>query len=359
MENHDNEMNDFIDFILTDTEKQKEEELNLSHPSVEFEKKEREAADKILMDKEVDSQTTYYTCRRFSGDERGLCEKINKLGKWLKNKDGLDMQPIIDTLLKDDKTCDDLNPKYQQPLKYLYSTGKFKDITETNGVYSSQRLINCELVRNELGEWIYVNKLNTSWSDLAELLTTLFIKGGKIEELKKMNSTEIQNHLSSLRKGGMKGNKDVTKSHLYRLLKKYFTNTDYRDFTYNTEKNTKIGDAIEDLTVQLLEKKGFKLLYQGGNGDFIDMKYGIDLIMELEGEIFLIQVKSKEYEAKNSMSNSYYKYVDIFAGQTKDQNGIMLYDRDKMKDGEFIGQDMLKQNLDYLMDKFYDTGNIS
>mgnify|MGYP003115824748 CR=1 FL=1 len=29
MENQENEMNDFIDFILSDTEKEKEEELNL------------------------------------------------------------------------------------------------------------------------------------------------------------------------------------------------------------------------------------------------------------------------------------------------------------------------------------------
>lgn len=358
MENKDNEMDDFIDFILSDTEKEKEKELNLSHPSVEYEEKEREAADKILQDKEVD-EMPYYTCKRFSGEERGVCDKINRLGKWLKNKDGLNMQPIIDTLLKDDKTCTDLNPEYQKPLEYLYKTNKIKDITFKDGVYSSKRLINCELVRGDEGEWLYVNKLNSSWSDLAELLTTLFIKGDKIDELKKMNSTEIKKYLSDLREGGLKNSRDITKSHLFRLFKKYFINTDYRDFTYNTQKNTKIGDAIEDLTVQLLEKKGFKLLYQGGNGDFIDMKYGVDLIMELDGEIFLVQVKSKDYEAQRSMDQPYYRYIDIFAGQTKDQNGIKIFDRENLTEGQFIGKDILKENLDYLMDKFYDTGDIS
>ena len=39
METEDNEMGEFIDFILTPTEKEKEKELNLSHPSVEFEEK--------------------------------------------------------------------------------------------------------------------------------------------------------------------------------------------------------------------------------------------------------------------------------------------------------------------------------
>ena len=89
------------------------------------------------------------------------------------------------------------------------------------------------------------------------------------------------------------------------------------------------------------------------------MKYGIDLIMELEGTIYLIQVKSKADAAKRSIDNRYYRYIDIFAGQTPDQNGIMIYDRDKIKDGEFIGKDMLKENLDYLINKFYDTGDVN
>tara|TARA_Y100000401_G_C8307371_1_gene217748 strand:- start:19 stop:1104 length:1086 start_codon:yes stop_codon:yes gene_type:complete len=359
METEDNEMGEFIDFILTPTEKEKEKELNLSHPSVEFEEKEREAADKIMLDKEADAATPYYACHRFSGDARGVCDKIHKLGMWLKEKDGLDMQPIIDTLLKEEKTCTDLNPDYQEPLKYLHSTGKFEDINVKDGIYTSKRLISCELVRDELGNWIYVNKLNTSWSDLAELLTTLLIKGDKISELSKLNITEVKNYLLGLRQGGNPTRQDVTPSYLYRLFKKYFDTKEYRDFTYNTEKNTKIGDAIEDLTVKLLEKQGFKLIYQGGNGDFIDMKYGIDLIMELEGEIYLIQVKSKAAAAKRSVDQKYYRYIDIFAGQTPDQNGIMLYDRDKMKDGEFIGKDILQENLDYLMNKFYDTGDLN
>ena len=177
--------------------------------------------------------------------------------------------------------------------------------------------------------------------------------------MSKLNITEVKNYLLGLRQGGNPTRQDVTPSYLYRLFKKYFDTKEYRDFTYNTEKNTKIGDAIEDLTVKLLEKQGFKLIYQGGNGDFIDMKYGIDLIMELEGEIYLIQVKSKAAAAKRSVDQKYYRYIDIFAGQTPDQNGIMLYDRDKMKDGEFIGKDILQENLDYLMNKFYDTGDLN
>ena len=142
------EMNDLMDFILNDEVKEKEIELGLEHPSIEYEDKEREVVDKFLEERSIDEKMSYYTCKRFSGEERGVCDKINKLGWWLKEKDGLDMQPLIDTLLLPRKDSRDMNPEFQKPLKYLYETGKFKDISEKKGCYTSQRLLRCELVRD-------------------------------------------------------------------------------------------------------------------------------------------------------------------------------------------------------------------
>lgn len=344
-------MDDFIDFILNDEVKEKEKELGLSHPSVDYEQKEREVADKILEEKEIEKMS-YFACNRFSGDVRGVCDKLHRMGRWLKEKDGLDMQPIIDTLLKPDKTKEDVNPKFQKPLKYLYESKKFSDITFKNGVYTSQRLIGKELVRDENGDWIFVNKLNTSWSDLAELLTELLKRGDKIEEVKGMNFTELKIYLLDLREAGNPTRSKPQTSHLYRLLDKYFDIKEYRDFTNNTRKNTVIGDEVEDLTIKLLEKQGFKLLYHGANGDFIDMVYGIDMIMELDGNVFFIQVKSKAEAARLSMDYENYRYIDLFAGESSDKNGIMLYDRESMKEGEFIAKDILRDNLDYLINKY-------
>ena len=76
METENNERNEFIDFILSDADKEKE--LGLSHPSVEYEAKEREAADKIMLDKEAEEATPYYACHRFSGNARGVCDKIHR-----------------------------------------------------------------------------------------------------------------------------------------------------------------------------------------------------------------------------------------------------------------------------------------
>ncbi len=80
--------------------------------------------------------------------------------------------------------------------------------------------------------------------------------------------------------------------------------------------------------------------------------YGIDMIMELEGQVYLIQVKSKSNAAKMAMDYPNYRYIDLFAGETPDKNGIMLYDRESMKEGEFIAKDILQDNLDYLINKY-------
>ena len=69
------------------------------------------------------------------------------------------------------------------------------------------------------------------------------LKGGKIDELTKLNVAEIKSYLLNLRKNNV----------LLKLFMKYFTIDEYRDFTYNTKGNTVRGDYVEDLTKQMLE----------------------------------------------------------------------------------------------------------
>jgi len=329
--------NDFIDFILSD---EKEVYDNgLSHPSVEFEESERKEADKILEERLID----YYCCGRFYGNEKLVCDNIQKLGSWLCERDGLNMKDVINKILDEIRECEDLNPKYQQPLHYLYKTKKIDDIIKkSDGTYYSDKLKNCCLVKDENGEWDFVNKLNSNYSDVSELLTTLFLKGGKIEQLSKMNVTEIKNYLLSLKKGDT----------IYKLLKKYFDISEYKDFTYNTRNNTKVGDYVENLTKEIFQKEGYTIIFEGQNGNFIDMMYGIDFIVEKGGEISLIQVKSKSYAAKLSSSKRQYRYIDIFAGQSKDLNGINLYYREDDFKERFFGKDVLKTNLEYLKKRY-------
>ena len=328
---------DIMDFILNDVETY---DNGLSHPSVEFEENERKEADRITMEKEID----YKCCERFYGNEKLVCDNIRKLGSWLGDYDGLNMKDIVNKLLEDDKQCEDMNPKYQKPMGYLYKTGIVKDIIKkSDGTYYTKKLNNCCLVKDENGEWDYVNKLNTNYNDLSELLTTLFLKGGKIDELTKLNVAEIKSYLLNLRKNNV----------LLKLFMKYFTIDEYRDFTYNTKGNTVRGDYVEDLTKQMLEKEGYTTLYEGGNGDFIDMKYGVDLIVEKDGDINLVQVKSRAVTAKYSTTKDSYRYINIFAGESPDGNGITMYHRENgVITVSTIGKDVLNSNMEYLKKRY-------
>ena len=55
------------------------------------------------------------------------------MGPWLKDIRGLNMHKLIDTLLKDEVSCEDLNDEYQDALEILHNTGKFKDIKVIDG----------------------------------------------------------------------------------------------------------------------------------------------------------------------------------------------------------------------------------
>ena len=327
---------DIMDFILSDREIY---DKGLSHPSVEFEENERKEVDRILQEKEID----YKCCERFYGNEKLVCDNIRKLGGWLGDYKGLNMRDVINKLLEESYITEDMNYKYQKPMGYLHKTGKVEDIIKkSDGTYYTKKLTNRSLVKDENGEWDYVNKLNTNYNDLSELLTTLFLKGGKIEELTKMNSTEIKLYLSKIRKNNV----------LLKLFMKYFTIDEYKDFTYNTKSNTVKGDYVEDLTKQMLEKEGYTTLYKGGNGDFIDMIYGIDLMVEKDGDISLIQVKSTASTAKYSIGKDSYRYIDIFAGESPDGNGIIMYHKNDGFCERFIGKDVLNSNMEYLKKRY-------
>ena len=69
-----------------------------------------------------------------------------------------------------------------------------------------------------------------------------------------------------------------------------------------------------------------KTLYAGGHGDFIDMLYGIDLIMDYKGKTYLIQVKNTEDQALKSSEYPRYRKLDYFAAPTN--FGIIIKNTD-------------------------------
>ena len=75
-----------------------------------------------------------------------------------------------------------------------------------------------------------------------------------------------------------------------------------------------------------LESIGIKTLYTGGHGDFIDMLYGVDLIMDYKGKNYLVQVKNTEDQALKSAEYPRYRKLDYFAAPTN--FGIIIKNKD-------------------------------
>jgi hypothetical protein len=247
----------------------------------------------------------YKLCSHYdnSPKDKELCVRLNNLGQFLYKQLGL--RKIIDEKLKLLGVIDDLNQKYQKPLAILYNTGKFDNIKYEDGVYTLDILKDRFMVYDQSGEWDFINKLNTNYSDLAELLTELFIRGGVNTKLHNKNELGLKNYLYSI------------KNKLDKVLDKYFKIDEYRNFVRNIKDRSEIGEKSEDDVLDVLQKFGMTLLYQGGNGDYIDMIFGADLIMEYNGRTYLFQVKSSETQMLRSSEDSRYKKIDYFASPTK------------------------------------------
>jgi hypothetical protein len=67
-------------------------------------------------------------------------------------------------------------------------------------------------------------------------------------------------------------------------------------FTKNIKVNSGYGETLENNIVNRLKDIGYNLLYQGGDGDFIDMIFSVDFIIERNGNVSTIQAKTSEYQ---------------------------------------------------------------
>ena len=275
---------------------------------------------------------TKYTCDNFSGDANEVCKRINKLGSWLSDYKGLNMRKIIDDKLSSlvSPVPEDKKQTYIDALKLIYSTGKYNrdEIIAAKDKIDKSRLVFSD------GEWHFVNKLNTNYSDLSELLTELFVRGNVIQKLK--NTPNIQDYLLSIKN-------DISK-----LLDKYFLNTEeYKNFINNTLVNSSVGEESEQRIEDFLVSNGFNIEYRGGNGDFIDMIFGADIIAKHpKFGLKLIQVK---YSGPYWESLS--KYNVDWVGIGKD---LQIYNS---KTKQNITQSIIdEKQIDSVIENFLNTG---
>lgn len=214
---------------------------------------------------------------------------------------------VINKLLTENSTPKNANPEYQLPLSLLFKTGKYSDIKNVGGEYRTDKLSNISCVLNEKGEWHPVNKLNTNSFDQAELLYDLFTKIGVYPEIP-TDEVQLMSWLMDFK----------SKNDLYKLIKE---NLNFKDYIKWNRKFSADGDIAEEKVASILTSKGCEILYQGGDGDFVDMIYGTDLIVSKNDKIYTVQVKTKEGGAKSALnkaitSNGAYSKIDWFCSPT-------------------------------------------
>jgi hypothetical protein len=240
----------------------------------------------------------YGACDQFkdNNEKYQLCRRISYLQKWLYTEDGLGLKKIIDEALKSVKSPfrPEQKRKFKEGAQLLFEMNK---ISKGALYYFIRDRIEGGRIVLINNEWIPVNKLNTNTADLAELITDLLYKSP--------DAKPIINKIMGNTKEGLL----TIKSVLPRLLNKYFKDpSTLFDYVKNTTYRSNVGEMAENKVKKELEGKGFNLLYQGGEGDLIDMVYGTDLIMEHpEFGKKTIQVKLNENAWDRDMD---YKYID-------------------------------------------------
>lgn len=261
-----------------------------------------------------------------------LRNKIHGLKTWLVYQKGLGMMTVIDNVLL----------KYKNPLNskeiQTFNTG-LNFLKETN--YPEREILNklnyklkggisnASNVKVN-GEWSYVNKLNTNYSDISDLLTfiiermlsdkTLLIKKLGTDVYDTIMGGDVEGGLMKLNTGDIK---------IENIINYYIKNlSGFMEFTGNIKENSDKGEIAENKISNLLIKKGFEIKYQGGNGDFIDMIFGCDLIVYRE-DIGYKTVQVKSYFPKKD-NIKYYKDVDWLAIPSTNGNGTIIKEINKL-----------------------------
>jgi len=244
---------------------------------------------------ESEGKNEYNFCDRFSGNKQKMyvCSKIGSLKGLLSRSNGLDLKTVIEKQISDLETeiPKDLQKKFIDCAIFLESLGKITEDKKND--FIENNVINNKLVYLN-GEWQPINKLNTNYYDLAELLTELIYKN--------KNNTTFQAIIKDPKTTLMR-----MKSELEKMIEDYFDDPMMLlDYTKNIQRTTQQGESAERRVKEHLQDNDFKVEYEGGNGDLIDMVFGTDLIMSHPK----FGVKTIQVKANEKAYNQDYKYVD-------------------------------------------------
>ena len=249
---------------------------------------------KSLMN-ESDDNTQYNFCDRFSNSKQKMfvCKRVGSLKSFLSKSDGLNLKSVINERISELETeiPKEFKSKFIEGANLLQSLGKISKSQK-------EKFIEDKVENNKLvylnGKWQPINKLNTNYYDLAELITELVYK--------KNNYKLIQDIISNPKETLSKIKKDLEE-----MIKEYFKDPNMlHDYTKNIQRTTQQGESAEQRVKEHLEDNDFKVEYEGGNGDVIDMVFGTDLIMSHPK----FGIKTIQVKANPDTYDQDYKYVD-------------------------------------------------
>ena len=230
---------------------------------------------------------------------------LKTLSGWTYYNSGLGMEKTIDTILEPKKSKIS-NKEIEDNIKGAKILLDNEKITDASYNKFVEDLDKQKLVYDENGNWMPVNKLNTNYVDLAELLRDFLFESFRQGGLASKQILETINNTTNLDEI-----KDVLKSHkdifLKKLKQRYSESPeelyDYVKFSIEASKK---GERLEnEVKDKIISKYGAQLLYQGGNGNYVDMIYSVDLIMKVKnGNVYAIQVKSNEGQVNTFIKNT-------------------------------------------------------
>lgn len=220
----------------------------------------------------------------------------------------LGMRNVIDKIKNGLSVAKDYNSSYQVPLSILSKTGKFDDIKGVGGSFHTDKISNMSFMVDSNGKWHPSNKLNTNYTALSTLLVDVIeYCNVPMDTLLKMNNIDLRNWLISF----------TSSNDIYSIILNNFNIMDDK-YINIIRSSSRYGEIAEDKVANIIRGKGLEVLYQGGDGDVIDMIYGCDLIVANGDKIYLVQVKSKPENAKKAFDGTNYSNVDWFCAPVGD-----------------------------------------
>lgn len=173
-------------------------------------------------------------------------------------------------------------------------------------------------------KWDPVNKLNTNYVELSRLIVYL-IKCAINDDNEKLREkgknlyirlSSVSNNSYKLKKELLSMKEIIENMINYYMIVKSKTQPidrrvglgDFKKFTSYIKVASRKGERTEKEAINYLKSNGFEILYEGGNGDLMDMLFWVDIIVK--HDVFgykTIQVKS---ESSKYIENRYRNIVD-------------------------------------------------